>query len=180
MNKAREAVAAAINLFQCGPIQTLWHPQHITDCEEAWDTIANYPGYKVAEKWGITVELEENWRSQWMASYTYWPHNGTETILMGVCSPDAWFHELCHAAIRHVDYEPRKRKTFSHAVEETIANLGAAALLYLWYPNLDAELGYAQELVGWFARQGGGTLLELCEDAREEAEKRVAAILEEV
>jgi hypothetical protein len=177
--KAKEAVEAAINLFHCVPLQAPWHPQYITDCGEAWDTLVSYPSYKVAKKWGITVELEESWRSSWMASYTYWLPKGTETILMWVCSPDAWFHELCHAAKRHVDYEPQKRKTFSHAIEETIANLGTAALLYLWYPNLDGELRYTQELVETFAQQSACTLSELCEDAREEAEKRVAAILEE-
>jgi hypothetical protein len=187
--RAKEAVEAVINLFQSGPIQAPWEPHYITDYGRAWDTLASYPSYSLVEKWGITLEIEEgNPQSSWAgAQVRDRPKNpsspgGNTTIIMRVTNPCTWLHELCHAAAHRLDPPAKKRKTYEEkAEEEAVAELSAAALLYLWQPDLDGEFRHCQEGIKlytgtWTTR----TPLQLCEDAREEAEKRVAAILEEV
>jgi hypothetical protein len=178
--RAKEAVTAAINLFHCGPIQAPWEPHYVTDYGEAWDTLVNYSSYKLAEKWGITLEIEEgNRQSSWAAMHIHMSESGS-IIIIRAASPGTWLHELCHAAAYRVNPLFERGLTLEEsAIEEVTAELATASLLYLWHPNLDGEFRHCQEGVEIYAREWSKrSSSQLCEAAREEAENRVALILE--
>lgn len=187
--KAKEAVTAALNLFRCGLIQAPWEPDYITDYGKAWDTLISYPSYRLAKKWGITLEIEEgNRQSTWTGAHvrdrpeSASSSEGNTTIIMRVVNPCTWLHELCHAAAHRLDPSAKELKTNRDwAEEEATADLATAALLSLWHPHLDGGFRHCFEGIGTFAREWTTcTPLELCLTVREAAEKRVALILESV
>ena len=157
--QAKLALDAAFDFFQHTKTTPSWRPKFID--LKSWmpkpllkfnarRTIKSYPGYTVAKKLGIDLEIKHGYRDcgcMGRYSFTYIiPENALtqRCIMLRVLNMETWLHELCHAVSCELDVD----RFFElceirnpNLILETEATLGSASLLALWQPA-----GYESEL----------------------------------
>ena len=188
-DRAKYAVATAIDTFRYIPTMVPWEPKFIRRDyrPKAITLIKSYPGYTVARKWGVRLEVEHgDQKSGCTGKYSFiytTPENifTRKCIMLRVLNIETWFHELCHVASceLNIDRFLALGMGSSNLIMETEANLGAASLLTLWQPaGYESELRHGFRCIKGDAKKNNRDPFELCEEVRADVEKQVAFILE--
>ena len=194
---AKTALDTVLDIFQHTTLDAKWHPRFI-DLKSwmpelflkfnAHRIIKSYPGYTVAKKWGIDLEIEHGDRERTSVgaySFTYITPDDIVTrkcITLSVLNIETWLHELCHAASSELDtcrFLELQAASNPNLILETEASLGAASLLAFWQPaGYAGELHFAFRCIKKDAKENNRDPFELCEEVRANVEKQVAFILE--
>ena len=195
--QAKAALDTVLYIFQHITLDAEWHPKFID--LKSWipkpfrksrplKIIKSYPGYTVAKKLGINLEIkhgDRNCGSAGAYSFTYTPLGSILTqkcVTLHVLNIETWLHELCHAVSCELDadrfFELQAARN-PNLILETEATLGAAALLAFWQPaGYEGELRHGLRCIKDGAKRNERDLLEICEEVRANVEKQVAFILE--
>lgn len=195
--QAKTAVDTVLDIFQHTPMNAPWSPRFIDlkNCIlkplrkfRARKTIKNHPGYMVAKKWGIDLEIKHgDWECGCVGvySFTYIDPDDIFTrkcITLHVLNIETWLHELCHAASCELDthrFLELQAVRNPNLILETEATLGAAALLAFWQPEgYESELRHGFRCIKDDAKKNNRDPLELCEEVRTDVAKQIALILE--
>lgn len=195
--QAKTAIDKVLDIFQHIPLVAPWSPRFINlkswmlkPFRKSWalKTIKSYPGYTVAKKLGIDLEVKHgDWDCRCMGEYsfTYLDPDGIFTqkcIVLHVLNIETWFHELCHVAACELDTDrflELQEIRNPNSILETEAALGAASLLNLWQPaGYESGLRHCFRCIKDDAKENNHDLFELCEEVRADVEKQVTLILE--
>jgi hypothetical protein len=182
--QAKYAVITAIDTFRFKPTKVPWEPKLISRYyrPKAFTLIKTYPGYTVARKWGLAVDVKQDDGLTPSTLGYFYVDKGRQGITMRVTNLAIWLHELCHAASYKQDWRVHQERyldsSLGPAELEIEATIGAVALLYAWQLGTGSEIFWAYDFANKQAKKAGGKLVAFCEDLQPAVERQVAMILE--